>query len=246
MGLLHRDCRIRLYNANEAYIQEGLNLYIAIDGPAGAGKSTVARELARRLKIKYLDSGAMYRAITLKILQNGTDLENEEALKSLLDNTQIEITGEEDTSRIFLDGKEVTEEIRSGAVNGYVSQVSAVPPVRKAMVARQQELAREWGAVVMDGRDIGTCVLPDAALKIYLDASPEERAKRRWKENREKGREMTTEEVQKEIAMRDAIDSSREVSPLQVAAGAFVLDTTDMNKEEVVDKIASYAKKVGS
>ncbi len=217
---------------------EGKSLYIAIDGPAGAGKSTVARELAKFLKIKYLDSGAMYRAITLKILQTGTNIEDHEALKSLLDNTVIDIIGEEDLSRIYLDGVEVTEAIRSSAVNGFVSQVSAIALVRKVMVAMQQDFARSWKDVVMDGRDIGTYVLPDAQLKIYLDASIQERVHRRWKEYWEKGRRISPEEVKKEILLRDSIDSGRVVSPLEVAPDAVVLDTTEMDLPEVVKTIA--------
>lgn len=181
----------------------------------------------------------MYRAITLKILQTGTDMEDEEALQALLDNTEIDIIGEEDRSRIYMDGAEVTEEIRSSAVNKLVSPVSAIPLVRKALVAMQQDFARRWEDVVMDGRDIGTVVLPDAALKVYLDASIEERTRRRWEEYLEKGRgDISAEEVKKEILHRDNIDSGREVSPLEVAPGAVVLDTTNMTLPEVVEIIA--------
>lgn len=211
---------------------------IAIDGPAGAGKSTVARELAKLLKIKYLDSGAMYRAVTLKILQTGANLEDLEALRALLDNTDINIMAEEDRSTVYLDGDDVTEEIRSSAVNGLVSQVSAIPLVREVMVALQQDYARQWKDVVMDGRDIGTCVLPEAELKVYLDASLEERMNRRWKEYREKGRDISAADVKKEIMLRDSIDSGREVSPLMAAPGAVVLDTTNMTLPEVVKAIA--------
>jgi len=221
-----------------------MKLYIAIDGPAGAGKSTVAWELAKRLQIRYLDTGAMYRALTLKILETGTDINDETSLKHILENTQFDIQLDNERLRIFLDGREVTQEIRSSAVNGFVSPVSAVPMVREAMVAWQKELAQKWGAVVMDGRDIGTCVLPDAKLKIFLDASQQERANRRWKEYQEKGREVTMDEVYEEISGRDKIDSGREVSPLQVAPGAVIIDTTNMKFEEVVDEIAGYAREV--
>jgi len=182
--------------------------------------------------------------ITLKILRTGTDIKDEKKLNSLIEDTQIDVKGEQESSRIFLDGTEVTAEIRSAEVNGYVSQVSAVPMVREAMVALQQEIARQYGAVVMDGRDIGTCVLPHADLKIYLDASPEERVKRRWEECRAKGQHSSKEEIAKEIGMRDNIDSSRDVSPLEVAPGAIVVDTTNMGIQQVVEVIAGYAGEV--
>ncbi len=213
-------------------------MYIAIDGPAGAGKSTVARELAKLLKIKYLDSGAMYRAITLKVILTKTDLENEKSLRNLMDNTKMTIIAEEDRSRIFIDGEEVTESIRSSEVNGFVSQVSTIPIVREKLVQLQRDFAAQWGEVVMDGRDIGTTVLPHAGLKIYLEASPEERVNRRWKEYRQKGNDISSEEVEKELMLRDTIDSERELSPLEVAPGAVMLDTTDMNIDEVVKTIA--------
>lgn len=222
----------------------GIILYIAIDGPAGAGKSTVARELAKILKIKYLDSGAMYRAITLKVLTTKTDLENAGALKNLLDNTKLEIVAEEDKSRVFIDGEEVTEAIRSSEVNGFVSQVSTIPMIRKQLVQLQRDFASEWGSVVMDGRDIGTTVLPDADLKIYLEASPEERVNRRFKEYHSKGRNVSSEEVEKELTLRDTIDSERELSPLEVAPGAIILDTTEMTINEVVKTIADLSGRV--
>jgi len=220
----------------------GSHLYIAIDGPAGAGKSTVARMLAGKLKIGYLDTGAMYRAVTLKILQAGTQIEDREALAGLLENTIIDIQAEEDRQRIFLDGEEVTEAIRAPGVNTVVSQVSAIPIVREYLVRQQQEIARRWGDVVMDGRDIGTVVLPDAEYKIYLDASPEERVKRRWKEYLGKGCSITADEVRQEITRRDKIDSGREVSPLKAAPGAMVLDTTKMTLPEVVSTMVAYVR----
>ncbi len=202
----------------------------------------MARELARTLKIGYLDTGAMYRAITLKILQTETSIEDRDSLKDLLENTVIDIRGEEDRLRIFLDGQEVTEAIRTPEVNAVVSQVSALSIVRKYLVRQQQDIARRWEDVVMDGRDIGTAVLPEAEYKIYLDASPEERVRRRWKEYLEKGRDITADDVRREITQRDTIDSGREVSPLKVASGAMVLDTTKMTLPEVVSTIAGYVR----
>lgn len=184
----------------------------------------------------------MYRAFTLKILQTGTQIEDVEALAGLLENTTIDIQAGEDRQRIFLDGNEVTEDTRTPGVNAIVSQVSAIPIVREYLVRQQREIARGWGDVVMDGRDIGTAVLPDAEYKIYLDASPEERVRRRWKEYIEKGSSITADEVRQEITQRDRIDSGRKVSPLKAAPGAMVIDTTRMTLPEVVSTIVDYVR----
>ena len=217
-----------------------VELNIAIDGPAGAGKSTLARLLSRNLTLNYLDTGGMYRAITLKVLRQGTDLSDEKALLDLLNNTKIEIVDEKDGNRVFMDGEEVTQTIRDKEVNQWVSQVSRLKLVREAMVKNQRELARNWGGVVMDGRDIGTCVLPDANYKFYLDASLEERIKRRYNELLEKGKEVSWDEVKEEMEKRDEIDQNRALSPLRVASGAVVVDTTDLNLEGVLQKIMRY------
>ncbi|MDY6826671.1 MAG: (d)CMP kinase [Bacillota bacterium] len=207
---------------------------IAIDGPAGAGKSTVTREIARRLQIKYLDTGAMYRAITLKVIQENIDLNNSVALQEMLSKTDVQINGE---NRVFLDGEDVTSEIRSPQVNRMVSPVSCISSVRRKMVAIQQAIVMQSRGIIMEGRDIASRVMPDADFKFFLDASVEERARRRMKEQQDKGIFMSAEEVASEIAARDRIDSTREDSPLAIVPEAIVIDTTTMAFEEVVDEI---------
>jgi cytidylate kinase len=209
---------------------------IAIDGPAGAGKSTVAKELARRLGFLYLDTGAMYRAVTLKALNAGLKPEDEGKLAELASKTRIEFdpTG----SRIFLDGEDVTDLIRSPRVDRVISDYVKISSLRRVMVQRQRELGRDGGLVV-EGRDIGTVVFPDAELKIYLDASPEVRAQRRWGELRAKGIEADFEEIKRDIIARDLKDSTREDSPLKPAPDAIRIDTSDMTIEQVVQKITA-------
>lgn len=203
----------------------------------------MARELARIMDIPYLDTGAMYRAITLKIMRSGMSFDDTAALQELLESTVLEIISGEEGTIIYMDDEDVSSEIRSPAVGNNVSQVSSIRMVRSSMVWMQQDLVRKWGEVVMDGRDIGTCVIPDARFKFYLDATVEERARRRWKELREKGRVLAFEEVKEEIAMRDRIDTERDESPLKVAPGAIVVDTTHMSLESVIDKILGYIGK---
>ncbi len=212
---------------------------IAIDGPAGAGKSTVAREVARRLNIKYLDTGAMYRAITLKVIRNNIDIEDKQTLEEMLKNTEIELDEEK---RVFLDDEDVTEAIRQPDVNAMVSPVSCISLVRRRLVGIQQKIASESGGIIMEGRDIASKVIPDAHFKFYLDASLEERSRRRLKEQLEKGMQLAEDKVTADIANRDKIDSSRDDSPLTVVEDAIIIDTTDMSFEEVVNKIV---KEVG-
>jgi len=207
---------------------------VAIDGPAGAGKSTVAREIAERLDLKYLDTGAMYRAITLKVIREMVDLNNFEALKSMLGNTSIRLG---DHKEVYLDGEDVTEEIRKPYVNEMVSPVSALSAVRRHLVALQQQIASETDGIIMEGRDTTSVVLPDADYKFYLDASLEERARRRNREELEKGIALSSEEVSEQIARRDSIDSQREDSPLTIVPDAIVIDTTKIDFEGVVSEI---------
>ncbi len=220
---------------------------IAVDGPAGAGKSTVSRELAKRLGYVYIDTGAMYRAITLKALRKKIDVKDEEPLIKLAaaaDLTFVYDENQQDApNRIYMDGEDVSEEIRTAKVSRCVSFVSAVSGVRKILTGKQRVLAQN-GYVVMDGRDIGTTVLPRAGLKIYLTASLEERTKRRYEELTKKGQEANYEEVKKDLAWRDQFDSSREHSPLAQADDAVFVDTTDMTISEVVEKMAELHRGV--
>lgn len=216
---------------------------IAIDGPAAAGKSTVAKIVASKLSYIYIDTGAMYRAITLKALENSVDVNNEQELVEILDTTSIKLVQSEEGQRVLLDDRDVTLEIRTNEVTNNVSYVAQHPKVREDMVARQQQLAEARG-VVMDGRDIGTKVIPDAEVKIFLIASVEERAKRRHVENINKGFPSDLEQLKKEIEKRDLIDSEREASPLIKAEDAVEIDTTSLSIEDVADQILLEVHKV--
>ncbi|WP_174613617.1 (d)CMP kinase [Virgibacillus ihumii] len=213
---------------------------IAIDGPAAAGKSTVARIAARKLNFIYVDTGAMYRALTLKALNSQIDPNNENALFKLLGHTTIELIQGEDSQHVLLDGNDVTNDIRSDQVTNHVSYIAKHPHIRKEMVKRQQKLAAKRG-VVMDGRDIGTHVLPNAEVKIFLIATVEERAQRRHKENLQKGFSSDLETLKKEIEQRDLIDSKREASPLLKADDAIEIDTTSITIAEVAERILDEA-----
>src|SRR5690606_10311782 len=214
---------------------------IAIDGPAAAGKSTVAKIIAKKLSYIYIDTGAMYRALTYKALQLSLDLENEEQLLGALQNAKIELQPSENEQLVFIDNKDVTEQIREHDVTNSVSIVSKHRKVRENMVKRQQEWAK-LGGVVMDGRDIGTHVLPNAEVKIFLLASVDERAQRRHEENLSKGFESDLEQLKLEIAARDKLDSEREVAPLRKAEDAIEIDTTSLSIDEVVARIMDVVK----
>lgn len=213
---------------------------IAIDGPAAAGKSTVARLVAEKLSYIYIDTGAMYRALTLKALQEEIDLDKEKPLADLLMHTEITLEQKGDGQIVLLNGNDVTWEIRSQTVTSHVSYTAKHPAIRKEMVERQRALAARSG-VVMDGRDIGTQVLPDAEVKIFLVASVEERAKRRYEENLQKGFHPDMKELKREIEERDRIDSEREAAPLIKAADATEIDTTSLSINEVAQKILNQA-----
>ncbi|GGF09250.1 cytidylate kinase [Halobacillus andaensis] len=219
-------------------------LAIAIDGPAAAGKSTVAKKVAEQLSYIYIDTGAMYRAITLKALHHEVDLNQEEALEQLLKQTSIELVQESDGQHVKLDELDVTKDIRTHEVTSSVSYVAKHPKVRKEMVARQQKLVEQRG-VVMDGRDIGTHVIPDAEVKIFMIASVRERAERRHKENIENGFSSDLNELMEEIRKRDEIDSQRETAPLVKAADAIEVDTTSLSIEEVVGRIIHIVEQAG-
>ncbi|WP_098440002.1 (d)CMP kinase [Bacillus sp. es.034] len=219
-------------------------LRIAIDGPAAAGKSTVAKIVAGKLSYLYIDTGAMYRSLTYKALSNNVDLHDENELNQLLSETTIELEPSEVGQLVFLDGNDVTEEIRQASVTNSVSHVAVHSVVREEMVKRQQLLAKE-GAVVMDGRDIGTHVIPDAEIKVFLLASVDERAQRRHEENLSKGYPSDLEQLKEEIARRDKIDSEREVAPLKKAEDATEIDTTSLSISEVVDQIMLLVERKG-
>lgn len=219
-------------------------LVIAIDGPAGAGKSTTAKELALRLGYKYIDTGAMYRAVTLLALEDGISMEAEKELTELAVRAEINFAPlQKEQNIVFLNGRDVTEEIRSTPINENVSLVAKIPGVREALVEKQRWMARS-GGVIMDGRDIGTVVLPEADLKIFLNASLETRAQRRLDEMQEKGEDAEFTKVRENLSTRDKIDSGREVAPLKKATEAIEIDTTGMMVEEVIDKILQLVKEV--
>lgn len=211
-------------------------LQIAIDGPAGAGKSSVAKVLAKRLNCIYLDTGAMYRAVTWLALQQGVKCSDLGRIKQMLDNMWLEFKEEQGIQRIYCNGEDVTESIRSPEISDNVSAVAMIPVVREALVAQQQKIAADCD-VVMDGRDIGTMVLPDAQYKFFLTASLEERARRRYLELQKKGTEVDLEQLKQQIALRDQKDSQREISPLVQAADAELVDTSDLTFDEVVEKL---------
>ncbi len=218
---------------------------IAIDGPAGAGKSTVAREVARKLKITYIDTGAMYRGLTYAALEQSLPLEDGDQLRQLLDSIHLSLYWVEGMQHVSLNGIDISNQIRTLQVSKHVSSVAKHPSVRERMVQLQQEMAQTQ-EVVMDGRDIGTHVLPQAQLKIFLTASIEERAKRRYNELVDKGETADLEQIKKDIAARDRMDSEREIAPLRPASDALMVDTTGMGINEVIDEIISlYQCKVG-
>ncbi|WP_391121688.1 (d)CMP kinase [Psychrobacillus sp. L3] len=216
-------------------------IQIAIDGPAAAGKSTIAKKAAELLGYTYVDTGAMYRAITYKAIQSNIDLQDGEKLTNILNKTSIELKPSPKGQLVFLDDQEVTDEIRSKEVTASVSEVAAHADLRKEMVLRQLEMGKN-GSIVMDGRDIGTHVLTNAELKIFMSASVEERARRRFLENQKRGISTSLEELIEEIALRDKMDSEREASPLIKAEDAIFIDTTSLTIEEVSEKIMQLAK----
>ena len=216
-----------------------MKINIAIDGPGAAGKSTIAKCLAKKLNYVHLDTGAMYRSTAYKALQNHISLEDEEAVCKMLENTKIQLATD---GSIFLDGEDVSDKIRTNEMSLAASLVSKLANVRRMLVERQQEMAKEKG-FIMDGRDIGTVVLKDAEVKIYMTATPMARAKRRYDQNIAKNIPTgSIEEIAREIAERDLQDMTRENSPLKKADDAVEIDTSDMSIEEVTERIYSLAK----
>lgn len=218
-------------------------IQIAIDGPAGAGKSTVAKLVAEKLGYLYVDTGAMYRALTWKALQKGIDIKDTEALAKLAAQTQVDLVKKPNTNGIgvLCDGKDVTLDIRSPEVSQWVSWVAQVEKVREIFAKKQREIAQTV-SVVMDGRDIGSNVLPQAPYKFFVTASLQERAKRRYKELSAKGYEVDLRQLEKDIAQRDAMDSKREVAPLIKVPKAIEIDTTELTPEQVAEIIVKHVK----
>lgn len=214
-------------------------MQIAIDGPAGAGKSTIAKKIAEHLNITYIDTGAMYRALTYKVIINNIDVKNEEDIIKLAHESNINFV----KGNIYLDNNIVNDEIRLPEVSNNVSYVAKIPKVRETLIEIQRQIALNQD-VVMDGRDIGTHVLKNADLKIFLTATVEERAYRRYSELKDKGLDVNLDDIKNDIAGRDKVDREREVSPLVEAEDAIIIDTTNLSIENVVDKIISLLKGV--
>ena len=217
------------------------NIQIAIDGPAGAGKSTIAKIVAESLGFTYIDTGAMYRAVTYKAMQQNIHLDDEANLAAMLAVSSIELKPSPQGQLVFLDGENVSDAIRSNEVTSSVSQVAAHAKVRELLVAQQQKLAAN-GGVVMDGRDIATHVLKNAELKIFMSATVEERARRRFIDNEKRGIASSIEKLQEEIALRDKMDSEREASPLIQAEDAIFLDTTALSIDDAAQAILKLAE----
>ena len=224
-----------------------MNKSIAVDGPSGAGKSTLSRMIARKYGLIYVDTGAMYRTVGLYVLRHGLDSHDADGVIALLPEIQVGMRYDESgTQRMLLNGEDVSDEIRLPGVSIYASDVSAMPEVRRFLLHMQRKLAEE-NSVIMDGRDIGTVVLPEAGLKIFLCASPEDRARRRYEELRLKGVETTPDDVLRDINYRDVNDSTRAAAPLRPADGAVILDTTGNTLEQSFETISrlveEYLKK---
>ncbi len=214
---------------------------IAIDGPAGAGKSTIAKKVSAELGFIYLDTGAMYRAVALKAIQSGVDTKSREDIIRIIDNISIAITHDDNTQKIFLDGRDVSEDIRTGEVSAGAANVAAIKEVRLKMVELQRKIAGE-NDVVMDGRDIGSYVLPEANLKIFLTADIDERAKRRYEELVLKGQQVNLDDVREDMRNRDNNDMSRAFAPLKKVPDAVEIDSTAMTIEEVAERILYFYK----
>jgi len=216
---------------------------VAIDGPSGSGKSTVAAMLAKKLGYMHLDTGAMYRAVALAAAKGSVPYDDPDSLDKLCEQLRLEMRPRGDAVAVFLDGRDVTEEIRSPEMSLGSSAVSAVPQVRSHMVRLQREIGSS-GGIVAEGRDMGTVVFPDTPAKFYLDASPDERAKRRWLQLKEMGLDEALEKVRREMDERDQNDTSREHSPLKRADDAIHMDTTGMTVEQVIENLAGKVREL--
>ena len=210
-----------------------MSLIVAIDGPAGSGKGTITKQVGERLGLINIDTGAMFRCVTLNMLQEGIEIEEENRIKEMLNEIKIDL---KENEQVFLNGQEVTKRIRESDINQFISPVSMLPMVREKLLDLQRKMVQGKN-IIMEGRDIGTVVFPNADVKIYLDASPEERARRRVQQNQEKGIMTSYEEVLKSIKERDQKDSTRKIAPLRKAEDAIYMDSTNMTIDEVTDTI---------
>lgn len=213
-----------------------MGFIVAVDGPAGSGKGSITQIVAERLNLVTIDTGAMYRSVTLAMLEQNVGIDDLDKIVEILKNIKIEFKEEENTKKVFLNGKDVTLKIRSKEVNEFVSPVSTIKIVREHLANLQREMAKKID-VIMEGRDIGTNVFPNADVKIYLDATPEERARRRFKQNEENGIKIPFDEILKNVKERDYIDSHREIAPLKKADDAIYVDSSNMTIDEVVERI---------
>ena len=214
---------------------------VAIDGPAGSGKSTVSKRVAKVLGLLYIDTGAMYRALTLKAMRLKMDLQDADALTELARSTKIDLAGESGALKVYLDGEDVSAPIRTPELTNNVKYIARVPGVRGEMVALQRAIGRKCGAV-LEGRDIGTVVFPDAKFKFYLDADVEERSRRRHKELIETNQKVSLDDIKKDVVVRDESDMKRDVGALKKAPDAIFVDTTKLSIDEVVEKLLSYVR----
>lgn len=214
-------------------------MIIAIDGPSGAGKSTLGRRLARALNLLYIDTGAMYRAVALAILDSGVSTKDAAAVAAVAASARIALEGDPDSLQVLLDGRDVSEEIRNEDVTHTSSVISTIPEVRRVLVERQREMGERGGGVVLEGRDIGTVVFPGADIKFFLTAKPEARAERRYEEEQVRRRDSTYEETLADINARDHRDSTRADSPLAMAPDSIVIDSTELSIEEVYERMVA-------
>ncbi len=222
-------------------------MIIAIDGPSGAGKSTLGKMLAKKLNLLYLDTGAMYRAVAFAVLQNGISPSDEKKVVEIAESSRVELLGEPDELFVKLNGEDITAKIRTNEIGQTASIISGYSGVRRNLVKRQQEIGKlAPNGCVLDGRDIGTVVFPDADIKFFLTATPETRARRRFEEDLQRGRKTTFENTLSEINERDTRDVSREDSPLMIAEDAVVIDTGEMNLPEVVENMMEAINNAGS
>jgi CMP/dCMP kinase len=220
-------------------------MIIAIDGPSGAGKSTLGKMLAKKLNLLYLDTGAMYRAVGLAVLERKISFAEAAEVAEIAENAKIELVGEPESLRIYLDGRDVTKEIRTNEVGQAASIVSTIPEVRKILVEHQREIGRNAPhGCVLDGRDIGTIVFPQADVKFFLTAKPEARARRRFEEDLQRGLDVTYERTFAEISERDRRDVSRADSPLSIAEDALVIDTSELNLTEVFEQMTEIIREI--